>query len=260
MLLDLVSKREMIFPPGTSAMLWLNDDLILTSISREPQFQFCIIDADDLSRTDLQMLNMHECNVDELRELLKGNEIVAQVPSWGVVALAPDFEASRMGYYISCRPCKEEDFKELLKDINYVTLKSSMYYWRDGEKIFSPNGQFYALMSGRGTPDKRLGIYYSKSEELLTEVHRRDYPIPLGLGLRMWGWAYDNSGVFFQITRYPELYYIPGPLYKLPAQPTETEARVWPFIAWLTVLLVGTGLVGAFAVRRKRRLSPNADD
>jgi hypothetical protein len=231
--------------------IWLENDLFLAELwgASEPM----IVNADDLSRTELERLTFWwEEEIGKVQAVLKASDTVYKIVNeWGsgdldIVALASDFRSRGQSYLIDCPGSRGEQLNKLLKDIAYVTRRrqDTINCTFQGS-IYSPDESLYVTGSS-----KTLTIY-SKDGELVTQFRKHDYD-GVHFCFIVIGWAHDSSGVFFKIRSSAAYSEQRSPaVLKLLARPARSKPmRYWPFL-FLLIALVAVG-GGGYLVKRKR--------
>ena len=237
--------------------VWLENDLFLAQLREalEP----VIVNADDLSRTELERFTCQEEEIDQVRAVLERSRSVYGISDEGrIVALAPDFRSGgKRNYLIVCPSYREDMYSRMLDGIEYLTRRGT---WKmhdnpraggerldlrgRGEKLYSPNESFYV------TGSSKVIAMYSRDGQLVTEFRKHDYD-GVHFEFIVFGWAHDNSAVFFRIRSYSEfLLQQPSPILKLLARPAKETIPYWPF-PFLFAALVAVG-GGGYLVTRKR--------
>lgn len=212
---DFADGTETPIEGGWTNWAWLSESLLFVRNGGS-----IVVDVRDLSQIPLQKIKVEFLNatgtrmeVDEseeerLRTVLQQAEQVYVIDGHTIIALAQDFKSPSATSYVAFLSRKEAE--KILEGIPYTEVLPLWASWPGG-KVFSHNGEMYgarASYSDKYYETGTLGIY-TKDGELLTEVARKGYRAA------PYGWAHDDSGVYFRFEEVGLFAGPPSPILKL---------------------------------------------
>ena len=189
MLLDLTTGQELPFR-SFHQVAWLDSDLAYVTVNAH--LDSVVVDTRDMVETPLERI---PTEVETFQAVLRRAGqvyVMDDFPKSGttVIALAQDFKSPSATSYVAF--LSGEEAEKILEGIPYIEV---LPLWASCPgKVFSHNGEMYgdcASYSDKYYVTGTLSIY-TKDGELLTEVSRKGYDAS------PFGWAHDDSGVYFR--------------------------------------------------------------
>jgi len=195
---DFADGTETPIEGGWTNWAWLNESLLFVRGGGS-----IVVDVRDLSRIPLQEIKVEFLNAagtrmevdkneeERLRTVLQQARQVYYAEDRAIIALAQDFKSPSATSYVAFPSRMERE--KILEGIPYIEVSPLWASWPGG-KVFSHSGEMYGECASYSDGYYETGTLsiYTRDGELLTEVSRKGYRVG------PFGWAHDDSGVYFR--------------------------------------------------------------